>query len=200
MRKTTSKSFALCTTENFFDFIKQLIILWNKLPVCKWKNMVKMSYYSCWLCWYNYEASEKLFLPEYFMMFKSSRFWFDGEMMSTGGVINVNISVVLNVKVETICGDTHISVHLPLVTSLAQSICISSLYYGSFRGTNKRNSLRRPRLLNLLTHSHPSFSQPSYLTAILPLSLSRWKQTFFPQRCWLTKQPRDSCIRPRPLD
>ena len=75
-----------------------------------------------------------------------------------------------------------ISEHLPLVTFLAHSISVTSLFYGTFRGTNERKSLRRPRLLNLLTLPHPSFSQLSYLTAILPLSLSRWKRTFLP-RC-----------------
>jgi len=69
------------------------------------------------------------------------------------------------------CGDTHITVHLPLVTSLAQSISVSSLIIRPF------SALQRAKLITQATPAKSSSTLPAFIqSAVLlhssPISIS----------------------------
>jgi len=56
-----------------------------------------------------------------------------------------------------ICGDTHMTVHLPLVTSLAQSISVSSLIIRPFSG------LQRAKVITQATPAKSAITLPSFI-------------------------------------
>ena len=63
------------------------------------------------------------------------------------------------------CGDTHMTVHLPLVTSLAQSISVSSLIIRPFSG------LQRAKLITQATSAISAITLPSSIqSTVLPHS------------------------------